>query len=46
MMSNQPSSPATGTQTHPAVIKAAIIEDRSEIREGLAALIGGTEGYR
>ena len=28
------------------VIKAAIIEDRREIREGLAMLIGGTEGFR
>ncbi len=26
-------------------IKVAIIEDRREIREGLAALIDGTEGY-
>ena len=30
----------------PPVIKAAIIEDRSDIREGLAILINGTEGYR
>jgi DNA-binding NarL/FixJ family response regulator len=30
----------------PAIIKVAIIEDRREIREGLAMLIGGTEGYR
>ena len=30
----------------PPVIKAAIIEDRSDIREGLAVLINGTEGYR
>lgn len=29
----------------PVPIKVAIIEDRREIREGLAALINGTEGY-
>jgi DNA-binding NarL/FixJ family response regulator len=29
----------------PEVIKVAIIEDRREIREGLAMLIGGTQGY-
>src|SRR2546422_701989 len=28
------------------VIKVAIIEDRREIREGLAILINGTDGYR
>jgi DNA-binding NarL/FixJ family response regulator len=28
------------------VIKVAIVEDRREIREGLAMLINGTEGYR
>lgn len=31
--------------TQPQLIKVAIIEDRREIREGLAMLIGGTEGY-
>ena len=30
----------------PAVIKVAIIEDRREIRDGLAMLISGTDGYR
>src|SRR5262249_8897393 len=30
----------------PSIIKVAIIEDRSEIREALTALIHGTEGYR
>jgi DNA-binding NarL/FixJ family response regulator len=30
----------------PAVIKVAIVEDRREIREGLAMLISGTDGYR
>jgi DNA-binding NarL/FixJ family response regulator len=33
---------ATTTQT---VINVAIVEDRREIREGLAMLIGGTEGF-
>jgi DNA-binding NarL/FixJ family response regulator len=32
--------------TRPSTIKAAIIEDRHDIREGLALLINGTEGYR
>jgi DNA-binding NarL/FixJ family response regulator len=36
-------APATAA---PAVIKVAIVEDRREIREGLAMLINGTEGYR
>lgn len=36
----------TDTMHHPAVIKVALIEDRREIREGLAMLIGGTEGFR
>jgi DNA-binding NarL/FixJ family response regulator len=31
--------------TIPEIIKAAIIEDRREIREGLSMLIGGTPGY-
>jgi DNA-binding NarL/FixJ family response regulator len=30
----------------PALLKIAIVEDQREIREGLAALIDGTEGYR
>ena len=30
----------------PSAIKVAIIEDRRDIREGLAVLINGTEGYR
>lgn len=29
-----------------SIIKVAIVEDRREIREGLAMLIGGTEGFR
>ena len=30
----------------PATIKAAIIEDRRDLREGLTILINGTPGYR
>jgi len=30
----------------PSTIKVAIVEDRRDIREGLAMLINGTEGYR
>jgi DNA-binding NarL/FixJ family response regulator len=33
------------TLSPPASIKVAIIEDRREIREALATLIGGTEGF-
>ena len=43
------SSEATDTGTNgqvKATIKVAIIEDRREIREGLAMLINGTEGFR
>jgi DNA-binding NarL/FixJ family response regulator len=29
----------------PPVIKVAIVEDQRQIREGLALLIGGTEGF-
>src|SRR5687767_6976897 len=36
----------TSTPSEPAVIKVAIIEDRREIRDGLAMLINGTEGFR
>jgi len=38
---SEPSPPAL-----PPVIKAAIIEDRRDLREGLAILINGTPGYR
>ncbi|HEY1402500.1 MAG TPA: response regulator transcription factor [Pyrinomonadaceae bacterium] len=37
---------AEATGAAQAVIKVAIVEDRREIREGLAMLINGTEGYR
>src|SRR5262249_56526841 len=30
----------------PPVIEVAIVEDRREIRESLALLIGGTEGFK
>jgi DNA-binding NarL/FixJ family response regulator len=33
-------------QSSPSVIRVAIIEDRREIRDGLTALINGTEGYQ
>ena len=36
----------TSTSGPSSVIKVAIIEDRREIREGLAMLISGTEGFR
>jgi DNA-binding NarL/FixJ family response regulator len=36
----------TSSSGQPSVIKVAIIEDRREIREGLAMLINGTEGFR
>ena len=38
-------TPEAGGAAQP-VIKVAIVEDRREIREGLAMLINGTEGYR
>lgn len=34
------------TKAAPAVVKACIIEDRREIREGLAMLIDATDGFR
>jgi DNA-binding NarL/FixJ family response regulator len=37
---------AMESSPQPAVIKVAIIEDRREIRDGLAMLISGTDGYR
>src|SRR5918911_3877360 len=36
----------TAAAARPSVIKVAIVEDRREIREGLAMLISGTDGYR
>ena len=37
--------PQQETSAPPSTIKVAIIEDRREIREGLAMLIEGTDGY-
>ncbi|MEK6285145.1 MAG: response regulator transcription factor [Acidobacteriota bacterium] len=39
-------TPATVLASAPAIIKAAIIEDQRDIREGLAMMIRGTDGYR
>jgi DNA-binding NarL/FixJ family response regulator len=38
--------PAPSMPELPAMIKAAIIEDRRDLREGLAILLNGTPGYR
>jgi DNA-binding NarL/FixJ family response regulator len=40
------STDSTNTASFPDPIKVAIIEDQWTIREGLAALIDGTEGFR
>ncbi len=40
------STDVTTSASLPDPIKVAIIEDQRTIREGLAALIGGTEGFR
>ena len=45
-MPDDPKNPAANATLHPSAIKVAIIEDRREIREGLAALVNGTEGYQ
>jgi DNA-binding NarL/FixJ family response regulator len=45
MPDNQANPPLNAAQ-QPSVIKVGIIEDRRDIREGLAVLINGTEGYR
>jgi DNA-binding NarL/FixJ family response regulator len=45
-MSNEMASPPAPAAVRPATIKVAIIEDRRDIREGLAVLINGTPGYR
>ena len=39
-------SDGMASSPQPSVIKVAIVEDRREIRDGLAMLIGGTEGFR
>ena len=38
-------SEAMNTTQPPSIIKVAIVEDRREIRDGLAMLISGTEGF-
>src|ERR1051326_3560865 len=39
-------TPEPSASAQPAIIKAAIIEDRRDLREGLTILINGTPGYR
>jgi DNA-binding NarL/FixJ family response regulator len=39
-------APPVTVAPRPSIIKVAIIEDRRDIREGLAVLVNGTEGYR
>jgi DNA-binding NarL/FixJ family response regulator len=36
----------SGTGSRPSLIRVAIIEDRRETRDGLTALINGTDGYK
>ena len=38
-------SEAMNATQPPSIIKVAIVEDRREIRDGLAMLISGTEGF-
>ena len=38
--------PPVAVAPRPPIIKVAIIEDRRDIREGLAVLVNGTEGYQ
>ncbi len=45
-MPDEMSGPPINVAARPATIQVAIIEDRRDIREGLAVLINGTEGYR
>jgi len=44
-MSNPSHNPMTSSPGAPSIIKVAIVEDLRKTREGLAMLIGGTEGY-
>jgi DNA-binding NarL/FixJ family response regulator len=41
-----PDGPAASQRPPAASIKVALVEDQRDIREGLAILINGTEGYR
>jgi DNA-binding NarL/FixJ family response regulator len=45
-MLHQLAAPETLTLLEPETIKVAIIEDRREIRDGLAMLINGTQGFK
>ena len=45
-MPDSPAEPPGNVASRPATIKVAIIEDRRDIREGLAVLINGTAGYQ
>jgi DNA-binding NarL/FixJ family response regulator len=45
-MSDEPQANVTSGSNLPAIIKVALVEDRREIREGLAMLINGTPGFR
>jgi DNA-binding NarL/FixJ family response regulator len=46
MMGQMPEMITTDPPPPPPVIEVAIVEDRREIRESLALLIGGTEGFK
>ena len=46
MLSELLEIPGMETLPQPAVIEVAIVEDRRDIRESLALLIGGTEGFK
>lgn len=39
-------TPVQSASAQPSIIKAAIIEDRRDLRDGLTILINGTPGYR
>lgn len=45
-MPDSSAGPPGNVASRPATIKVAIIEDRRDIREGLAVLINGTAGYQ
>lgn len=45
-MLHQLAAPETVTLLEPETIKVALIEDRREIRDGLAMLINGTQGFK
>ena len=45
-MLDQLAAPETVTLLEPETIKVALIEDRREIRDGLAMLINGTQGFK